>query len=45
MGAECSTYGREEVHIRVLIGHPEGKRPFGRPIPKWKDIIKLDLQE
>ena len=24
---------------------PEGKRPFGRPRPRWQDNIKMDLQE
>ena len=30
------------VH-RVLVGKPEGKRPFGRPRPRWEDNIKMDL--
>jgi len=30
---------------RVLVGKPEGKRPLGRPKPKWEDNIKVDLQE
>jgi hypothetical protein len=32
------------VH-RVLVGKPEGKRPLGRPIRRWEDNIKRDLQE
>ena len=32
------------VH-RVLEGKPEGKRPLGRPRSRWKDNIKIDLQE
>jgi hypothetical protein len=32
------------VH-RVLVRKPEGKRPLGRPRPRWKDNIKMDLQE
>ena len=27
------------------MGKPEGKRPFGRPRCRWKDNIKMDLQE
>ena len=27
------------------MGKPEGKRPLGRPMPKWKDNIKVDFQE
>jgi hypothetical protein len=30
---------------RVLVGKPEGKRPFGRSRYRWEDNIKLDLQE
>jgi len=29
----------------VLMGKPEGKRPFGRPRHRWEDSIKMDLQE
>jgi len=27
------------VH-RVLVGKPEGKRPLGRPRPKWEENIR-----
>jgi len=27
------------------VGKPEGKRPLGRPRHRWKDDIKMDLQE
>ena len=27
------------------MGKHEGKRPLGRPRPKWEDNIKMDLQE
>jgi hypothetical protein len=27
------------------LGKTEGKRPLGRPKPKWEDYIKIDLQE
>ena len=30
------------VH-RVLVGKPEGKRPFGRTRRRWEDNIKMDL--
>jgi hypothetical protein len=30
---------------RILLGRPEGKRPLGRPRCRWKDNIKMDLQE
>ena len=32
------------VH-RVLVGKPERKRPLGRPRRRWKDNIKMYLQE
>jgi hypothetical protein len=33
------------VDHRVLVGKPEEKRPLGRPRRRWKDNIKMDLQE
>ena len=30
---------------RVLVGKPDGKRPLGRPGRRWKDNIKMNLQE
>jgi hypothetical protein len=30
---------------RVLIGRPEGKRPFRRPRCRWEDNIDMDLRE
>jgi len=27
------------------VGNPEGKRPLGRPRPRWEENIKMDLQE
>ena len=29
----------------VLVGKPEGRRPLGRPRQRWKDNIKMDIQE
>jgi hypothetical protein len=31
--------------FRVLVGKPEGRRPPGKPMRRWKDNIKMDLQE
>jgi hypothetical protein len=28
----------------MWIGNPEGVRPLAKPIRKWEDNIKLDLQ-
>ena len=30
---------------RVLVGKPEGKRPFVRPRRRWEDNIKTELQD
>ena len=38
MGKRRGTYG-------VLVGKPEGKRPFGRPRRRWEDNIKRNLSE
>ena len=29
---------------KVLVWKPDGKRPLGRPRPRWEDI-KMDLEE
>jgi hypothetical protein len=28
---------------RVLVGKPEGRRPFGRPTHRWEDNTAMDL--
>jgi len=33
-----------DVH-RVVVGKPEGRRPLGRPRPRWEDNVKTDLRE
>jgi hypothetical protein len=30
---------------KVLVGTPEGKRPFARPRHTWEDNIKIHLHE
>jgi len=37
--------GERRGIYRVLVGKPEGKRPFGRPRHRWEDNIKMFLQE
>jgi len=37
--------GEGRVVHRVLVGKPEGKRPLGRPRPRWEDNIKMYLRE
>ena len=36
--------GERRGAYRVLVGKPDGKRPLGRPRPRWEDNIKMDLQ-
>jgi hypothetical protein len=45
MGGAGNTYGERRVIYGVLVRKREGKRPLGRPRPKWEDNIKMDLQE
>ena len=45
MGGACSAYGEKRGVYRVLVGKPEGKRPFGRPRRRWDNNNKMDLQE
>jgi hypothetical protein len=34
MGEMRNTYN-------ILLGKPDGKRPLGRPRPRWEDSIKM----
>jgi hypothetical protein len=33
------------VYRVLVVKPPEGKRPLGRPRSRWKNNIKMDLQE
>jgi hypothetical protein len=37
--------GKRRSVYRVLVGKPEGIRPLGKPRRRWKDDIKMDIQE
>jgi len=37
--------GQRRGVYRVLVEKPQGKRSLGRPRCRWKDYIKIDLQE
>ena len=30
---------------KVLMGRPDGNRTFGKPVRRWEDNSKLDLQD
>ena len=31
--------------FKILTGKPTGKRPLGRPMHRWEDNIRMDLEE
>ena len=31
--------------LKILTGKPTGKRPLGKPRPRWEDNIRTDLKE
>jgi hypothetical protein len=37
--------GERRGAYRALVGKPEGRRPLGRPRHRWKNNIKMDIQE
>jgi hypothetical protein len=37
VGGTCGMHG-----VGVFVGRPEGKRPLGRPRPRWEDNTKRD---
>jgi hypothetical protein len=45
MGGTSSSDGGGERRIKGLVGKPEGKRTLERLRRRWKDNIKIDLQE
>jgi len=30
---------------KVLVGRPDGNRTFGKPVRRWEDNSKMDLQD
>ena len=37
--------GEKRGVYRILVGKPEGKRPLGGHRSRWKEYIKMVLQE
>jgi hypothetical protein len=37
--------GEQRGAYRILVGRPEGRKPLWRPRRRWKDNIKMDLQD
>jgi hypothetical protein len=42
---QATHMGEKTQLYKVLVGKPEGKRPLGRPRPRWEDGIRMDLEE
>jgi hypothetical protein len=35
----------KEKPVQGVGGKPEGKKTFGKPRRRWKDNVKMDIQE
>jgi hypothetical protein len=45
MGGQVVPMGKMKNSYNILVGKPEGKRPFGRPWRRWQDNIRKDLMK
>jgi hypothetical protein len=45
MGRTCNRHGEMRNVYTILVGKPEGNRPFGRPRRRWEDNVTMDLTE
>jgi hypothetical protein len=45
MGGTCSTDGRDDKFVQILVGKPEVKGAFERRGRMWAYIIRMDLRE
>jgi len=45
MGGHVARMGEIRNATKILVGKPEGKRPLGKPRPRWEDNIRMDLQK
>jgi hypothetical protein len=45
MGRACSQLEEGRSAFKILTGKPIGKRPLGRPRPRWVDNIRMELEE
>jgi hypothetical protein len=44
-GRACSTHGRDEKCIKMLVGKPKVKRPLGRHRRRWGNNIRMGFRE
>jgi hypothetical protein len=40
-----ASMGEERKVYKVLMGKPKGKRPLGRPRPRWENGIRMYFRE
>jgi hypothetical protein len=45
LGRECRANGENRTTYRLLVGKSEGKKPLGRPRPRWVNNVRMDLVE
>jgi hypothetical protein len=45
MAGHVARMGERIAVYRVLVQRREGKRPLERPMDRWEDNIKINLQE
>jgi hypothetical protein len=43
MDGAYSSHGRDEKYIQISFGNLERKRPLGRPMLRWKDNVRVDV--
>jgi hypothetical protein len=43
MVGACSTHDMRNEY-KILVGKPEGNRPVRRPMHRWKDNIRMDIE-
>jgi hypothetical protein len=41
----CLAKERNELYTGFWWENPEGKRPLGRPTPKWEHNTRIDIKE
>jgi len=39
IGGTCRTHGKMRSASNILVGEPDGKRPPGRPRPRWWENV------
>lgn len=43
MGAACSANWEIRNANKLLVGEPEGQRPFEKYRPRWKESIEMNI--